>query len=139
MHRLPKYMQYAGTIYNRYPSAYATLTNETAVDDLIDRATSRPWSKYYLWLDKITIAVSKAAIGGAGILEIRTLPAEQQDTVTVWTMDVSSVKEFVLDFGENGVQVESELGLGLQALVSGADEQATVSIAVEAHYEVEGE
>lgn len=139
MTRLPKYIQHDGTIYNRYPNAYATIDNETAVDDLIDRTTSLPWSIHYLVLDKLTFSVSEAAIGGGGICEIRTIPEESEDTETIWTINVDSVKDFVLDFGEAGKRITSEKGIGLQALLSGAATQATVSIYVEAHYEALGE
>jgi len=83
----------------------------------------------YLYIEKITFSVYKAAIGGGGICNIQT---DEGDVV--WTINVDGIKDFTVDWGEEGVKVGTDMDPGLQAVVSGADTQASVSVGITAHY-----
>jgi len=84
----------------------------------------------YLYVEKINISVFKAAVGGNGILTIQT-----DDADWMWSIDVDSVKDFSVDWGEAGVKVSDLVNEGLQAILSGADTQASVSVGITAHYD----
>ena len=83
----------------------------------------------YLYIEKIHFSVYKAAIGGGGICTLQTNAGTH-----VWTINVDGVKDFTIDWGEEGVKVGTEMDPGLQAVVSGADTQASVSVGITAHY-----
>lgn len=83
----------------------------------------------YLYVEKISFSVYKPAIGSGGICTIQSNEGDH-----VWTINVDGVKDPVIDWGTEGVKVGSEKDAGLQAVLSGADTQASVSIGVTAHY-----
>jgi len=134
--RVPKYVQHDGVIYSRYPNAFGEVNQDAASLEIIAPATTRPWSTHYLYIDKIMFSVYKAASGGAGIFQVKTATSGD----VIWTVDASSVKDGPpIDFGEAGVRASAVLGEGLQIVVSGGGEQASVSVGIEAHYELPGE
>lgn len=113
------------------PAANASgiVEEENASLQLID-ASNLHAAGLYLYIEKINISVYQAAFGGAGILTIQT-----DDADWVWSVDVSSVKDFPIDWGEAGVKVSDVTNPGLQAFVSGAGTQASVSVGITAHYD----
>ena len=113
------------------PAANASgiVTEEAACLQLID-ATNKHAAGLYLYIEKINISVYVAAVGGAGLLTIQT-----DDAAWAWTMDTDSVKDFPIDWGEAGVKIGTLTNPGLQAFVSGADTQASVSVGITAHYD----
>lgn len=133
--RLDKYIQYDGTIYNRYINAAGQVTHANASKELLAIVTTGIWKAHYVWVNKLTFSVYKAAAGGGGICEVRAAI----DGDILWTIDVNTTKDFVVDFGEAGVRLSEDLGDGIQIVVSGAGTQASVSVAVEGNYEVPGE
>lgn len=88
-------------------------------------------SKYdlYLYVEKIVFSVYKAAVGGAGICTIQSNEAD-----IIWTINVDGIKDVTIDWEDEGVKVGTVKDIGLQAVLSGADTQASVSIGVTAHY-----
>ena len=133
--RLPKYVQHDGVIYSRYPNVVGEVNEDAASLEIIAPATTRPWSTHYLYIDKIMFSIHKAATGGAGIFEVKAATSGD----VIWTTDASSVKDFVVDFGGAGVRASTVTGEGIQIVVSGGGEQASVSVGIEAHYELPGE
>lgn len=83
----------------------------------------------YLYVEKISFSVHKAAIGGNGVCTIQSNEGDH-----VWTISVDAITNFTIDWGTEGVKVGSEKDAGLQAVVSGAGTQGSVSIGVTAHY-----
>ena len=83
----------------------------------------------YLYIEKISFSVHKAAIGGTGVCTIQT-----NEGVVVWTIGAAGITNFTIDWGEEGVKVGIEMDPGLQAVVSGAGTQASVSVGITAHY-----
>ena len=101
-----------------------TVSEDNASLELVAAAVTN----LYRYVEKLTFSVSKAAIGGGGILEIR-----DTDGIIFWTINVDAVKDIPLDWGEEGVKVGTLKNLGLEAVLSGAGTQATVSIGVTGH------
>ncbi len=121
-----------------YPSGYypqenavGTVDEDAASLQLIPILHGTRQTPYdlYLYIEKISFSVHKAAIGGAGICTIQT-----NEGVVVWTINADGVKDFTIDWGEEGVKVGTEMDPGLQAVVSGANTQASVSVGITAHY-----
>ena len=121
-----------------YPSGYypqenaaGTVEEDAASLQLIPVLHGTRQTPYdlYLYIEKLTFSVSKAAIGGTGICTIQT-----NEGVVVWTISTGAVTNFTIDWGEEGVKVGTEMDPGLQAVVSGADTQASVSVGITAHY-----
>lgn len=83
----------------------------------------------YLYVEKINFSVHKPAIGSNGICIIQSNAGD-----VLWKINVDGVKDPVIDWGTEGVKVGTEKDPGLQAVVSGADTQASVSVGVTAHY-----
>ena len=133
--RLSKYIQHDGVIYSRYVNTTEIVSEESASLEIIAPVTTRPWSTHYLYIDKLMFSVFKAATGGAGICEIKSA----LDGEVIWTVDVSTVKDFVFDWGEAGLRSSTTTGEGIQVVVSGGGTQASVSVGIEAHYELPGE
>jgi len=77
----------------------------------------------YFRIKRMELSVYKSAQGGGGILEIL-------DTVGkwVWTVNVDSVFNKTFDFGEKGLKVGQNVGI--QAILSGAQNQASISLCV---------
>ena len=113
------------------PAANASgiVTEDAASLQLID-ATNLNAAGLFLYIEKINISVFKAAVGGNGLLTIQTDDAEW-----VWHTDTDSVKDFAIDWSEAGVKIGTLTNPGLQAFVSGADTQASVSVGITAHYD----
>lgn len=113
------------------PAANASgiVKEESASLQLID-ATNKHAAGLFLYIEKINISVYVAAVGGAGLLTIQTDDAEW-----VWHTDTDSVKDFAINWGEAGVKIGTLTNPGLQAFVSGADTQASVSVGITAHYD----
>lgn len=99
------------------------VTNEAASLELV----ANPGSARYIKMEKFAISVYEAAQGGGGTLEIK-------DTLgnTIYKMNVDGIKDFSIDFGDEGREVGP--GVGLQAQVANAaTKQASVSVAVIGH------
>jgi len=88
----------------------------------------------YLYIEKISFSIYKAAIGGAGICTIQTNEGD-----VVWTINVDGIKDFPVDWGDEGVRVSDTKDPGLQAVVSGADTQGSISVGIVGHYSREKE
>lgn len=106
----------------------AVITHDDASVDIIPN----PEQGLYLYVEKAIISVYEAAIGGGGILELL-----DTDGDPFYRLNVDGVKDLLLDFGAEGVKVGSVINLGLQAMLSGADTQASVSLAITAHLDVD--
>ena len=133
--RLLKYIQHDGVIYSRYVNTTGIVNEDGASLEIIAPRTTTPFSKHYLYIDKIYVSVFKAASGGEGIFQIKSA----LDGVAIWTMDVAAVKDLPPMIWDAGLRVSDTLGEGIQIVVSGGGEQASVSVGIEAHYEVPGE
>jgi len=83
----------------------------------------------YLYIEKIHFSVFKAAIGGNGIC---TMQSNLGDVV--WTINVDGVKDITVSWEDEGIKVSDIKDPGLQAVLSGADTQASVSIGITAHF-----
>lgn len=121
------------TFLNEYLQHNATgvVSEESASLQIIPATHGLKGDKYdlYLYVEKIHFSVYKAAIGGGGICTIQTNDADH-----VWTIDVDGIKDVVVDWENEGVKVSDVKDPGLQAVLSGADTQASVSIGIVAHY-----
>ena len=119
MHITSKYVQLNG---------FNILDHDNAADAIIPA----PNQDLYLYIEKLVVSVYEPAIGGSGILEI-------SDTMgnVFWRLNVDGVKDFELDFGSEGQKVGEDVDVGMQALLSGANTQAGVSIAIIAHLDID--
>ena len=106
-------------------TAVGTVTEDDASLELVAAGAV---TNLYRYIEKLSFSVYKAAIGGGGILEIR-----DTDGNIFWTINVDAVKDIHLDWGEEGVKVSNVKNLGLEAVLSGAGTQASVSIGVSGH------
>jgi len=106
-----------------------TVSEEAASLEIVPKQNG----ELYPYIEKITFSVWKAAVSGAGICQIKTVEGGD----VIWTIDVSTVKDEVVDWGPEGVKVSDVKGDGLQAVVSGGGTQASVSIGITAHYDKE--
>jgi len=113
------------------PAANASgiVEEDNASLQLID-ATNKHAAGLYLYIEKIIVSVYKAAVGGNGLLTIQTDDAEW-----VWYINVDGIKDFDAEWGEAGVRIGTITNPGLQAFVSGAATQASVSVGITAHYD----
>lgn len=84
----------------------------------------------YMYVDRIELSIFKAASSLDGILEVLDSNGDW-----VWTFNVGAVKDVTREFGNDGLRVGRSTGL--QALLSGASTQASVSLAVVYHLDVE--
>ena len=91
-----------------------------------------PKQDLYLYVEKIVLSVYEAAVGGEGVLEIL-----DTEGVPFWRINVDGVKDFELDFGSKGKKISTATDIGVQAMLSGANTQASVSIAIMAHLDVD--
>jgi len=82
----------------------------------------------YFYLEKLDFSVSKAAIGGEGVCQVKDTRGN-----VVWEINVDVVKDVPIDFSPDGVKLNDQPVEGLTAVVSGALTQATVSVAVVGH------
>jgi len=112
---------------NRYEniqtSGVAEVSNSSGSSILI----AAPGSTLYLYIESITISVSRAATGGGGEVLV-------QDTNGnfIWRLNADGVKDFALPLGEEGLRVGP--GVGVAVSVGNAQgEQATASVAVVGH------
>lgn len=117
--------------YYLQENAAGVVEEDVASLQLIPILHGNRQTKYdlYLYIEKITFSVYKAAIGGGGICTIQSNAGDH-----VWTISTDGVTNFTIDWGEEGVKVGTDMDPGLQAVVSGADTQASVSVGVTAHY-----
>lgn len=117
--------------YYLQENAVGTVDEENASLQLIPVLHGTRQTPYdlYLYIEKLSFSVHKAAIGGAGICTIQT-----NEGAVVWRINVDGVNNFGIDWGEEGVKVGTEMDPGLQAVVSGAGTQGSVSIGITAHY-----
>jgi len=104
----------------------ARLTDNNVSASIVPAATD----EMYLYIDRIEVSVYKAASSTDGILELL-----DSDGGWVWTMNVGAVKERQFEFGNEGLRVGK--ATGLQALLSEASTQASVSLAIVWHLDVE--
>lgn len=87
----------------------------------------------YLYLRTLMISVFKAAIGGGGILEVKTI----DNGTVIWSINVDSTKDLSFPWGSEGTKVSDVKYDGLYAVVSGADTQASVSVGMVVHNDME--
>ena len=104
----------------------AKLTDDNISAQIVAAATD----EMYLYIDRIEASVYKAASSLDGILELL-----DSDGGWVWTMNVGTVKERQFEFGNEGLRVGK--ATGLQALLSSASTQASVSLSIVWHLDVE--
>lgn len=108
-----------------YPqfNATGTVNNEEGALEIV----ANPGSSIYLYVEKISISVFVAAVGGGGIVRV-------QDTsgTNIWTVNADGVKDVTLSFGEEGIRVGQ--GVGLVAVTADAGgTQASASVGVTGH------
>ena len=117
-------------ITSRYHQLGATaiLSNDDASVDVIPN----PEQGMYLYVEKMNVSVYESAIGGGGILEL-----VDTDGDVFYRTNVDGIKDLFLDFGREGIRVGVIRDLGLQGILSGADTQASVSLAIVAHLDVD--
>jgi hypothetical protein len=113
---------------NRYEypqvSSYGQVTNDSNALELV----SSPGTTLILYIERITISVFEAAVGGGGILEIKELDSGD----VIYTINVDGIKDLTLDWGQEGMQLA--VSNGVQVVVSGAQtKQASVSLAFKGH------
>jgi len=104
----------------------ARLTDDNISSAIVTAATD----DMYLYIDRIEVSVYKAASSVDGVLELL-----DSDGDWIWTTNVGSVKERSFEFGNQGLRVGR--ATGLQAVLSGASTQASVSLAIVWHLDVE--
>ena len=107
-------------------TASTILTDDDVSSALIPAATD----DMYLYIDRIEVAVYVASAESTGILELLDSTGNW-----AWRMSVGAIKERSFEFGNDGLRVGKTTGL--QALLSGAATQASVSLAVVWHLDVE--
>lgn len=108
--------------------AYGTATNDNAALSLTEARTEA--GAGYLYIEKLSLSCYKAASGGGGICELRDTSGN-----TIFTWSVDGVQGFPsLDFGPYGYRVEKQYA-GLDIVLSGANEQASVAVMLKAHTE----
>lgn len=121
-----------------YPqiNAIGQVTEDAASLELIPNKHGPREVSYdlYLYIERIHLSVYRAAIGGAGICELKTIDGD-----VVYTINVDGVKDINIDWGDEGVKVSDTKDPGLQAVVSGGGTQGSVSIGIAAHYNREEE
>jgi hypothetical protein len=110
------------SIYREEITASAKLTDDNVSGQLVSDCADG----MYMFIDRIEVSVYKASSSVDGILEILDSAGNW-----VWTLNVGSVKERQFEFGNEGLNVG--MNTGIQALLSGASTQASVSIAVIYH------
>ena len=114
----------------------ATQMNATGIVDedaaslqIVPVSTSNP--DFFPYIEKIHFSVYKAAVGGTGICTIQTDHGD-----VIWKISVDGIKDVVVDWGEVGLRVGGkDANLGIQAVLSGAGTQASVSIGIAGHYD----
>lgn len=119
----------------------AILTNDDASDNVIPELSGHTQTvrdlisqhmsqtkNFYLYLEKGKISVYKAAEGSGGILELADTNGGVFDRI-----NVDGVKDILLDYGTEGLKVSTDTDIGIQALVTGATTQASVSVALIGH------
>jgi len=80
----------------------------------------------YFRVKKMELTVYKAAQGGGGILQIL-----DTNGVEIWAMPVDSVYNYTFEFGKKGLSIGQNVGV--QVLLSGATEQASIWLCVIGH------
>lgn len=110
-----------------YPfvTGVGSVTQDSASLDLIAEATHN----LYTYVERISYTVYKAAEGGSGVLEIKDTEGE-----IFWTIPVDKIHNDVIDFGDEGVKASTVKNVGFQAVLSGAETQASVNIGMGVHY-----
>ena len=108
-----------------YPqfSAEGEVRNESASLDLVPVQGTDT----YLKIEYLAISIIRAATGGYGLVRL-------QDTLgrPIYTTNADGVKDLVLEFGEEGLQVGP--GVGIQLVTQNAKgEQASASCAIKGH------
>ncbi len=106
-------------------NAVGEVANEAASLQLL---TARSGTGCYVYIEKITVSVFKAASGGGGLLKIL-----DSDGTSIFTINADGVKDFTLNFGGEGYNIGANKGI--QAVVSGgAAEQASASVSIVGHH-----
>jgi len=114
-----------------YPRVSKTgiVDNENASLQIISSESKH--ATLYLYIERLNFSVYKAAVGGGGICTVQT-----DDGTHIWTVDVDTARDIPsVDFGEFGYKVHDDENVGVQAVLSGADTQASVSVGIVGHYE----
>lgn len=86
----------------------------------------------YFYLDKIVFSISQSSSGDNGICRI----TDGKGNV-IWEINTTSIGHINLDFGQHGVKMDDFEYGDVNAVVSGAETQATVSVALIAHLDKE--
>ena len=109
----------------RQANGYGAVTNDDASLDVIAGKTG---TGIYLHIENIAFSVYEQAEGGGGWFRIQGTEGS-----VIYTADADTVKDFTLNWGEEGVAIaENE---GIQIVVGGGQtKQASVSVAISAHW-----
>lgn len=112
---------------NRYEYPQKNSTGLVTNDDASLMLIANPGLTMFVNIININISVYEAAAGGGGVLEIK-----DTNGGIIYKMNVDGVKDFNLDWGEEGLKVGPNVGV--QATVSGAQtKQASVSVSIAGH------
>ena len=113
---------------NRFEAAQVNSVVNLSNDDLGgDDLVSRPGTGQYIYIERLVVSVYEAAEGGGGIVEILDTGGG-----VVWRVNADGVKDFALNFGEDGLRVGPDVGI--IATVSGAQtKQASASVSLTGH------
>ena len=84
----------------------------------------------YFRVKKMELTVYKAAQGEGGILQIL-----DTNGVEIWALPVDSVYNKTFDFGKKGLLIGQNVGI--QAILSGADTQASIWLCIIGHITVD--
>lgn len=109
----------------KYPqfNAKGEVTNEAASLDLV----ASPGTAMYLNIERITISVYRAAVGGGGI--VRLLDTNGN---ILYTTNADGVKDIPITWGDEGLQIGP--GVGIQLITANAQgEQASASCVILGH------
>jgi len=108
-------------------NAFGIVSHDEAMLQIVPVVTRH--ATLYLYVEKIQFSVYKPAIGGFGILTIQTNDGDE-----VWAINTDEVGKSEVDWGELGAKISDTENIGLQAVLSGADTQASVAVGITCHY-----
>jgi len=107
----------------------AQVTSDAGQAELLATPTGtlRDGSNYYLFMEKLTISIYKAAAGGGGVIIIK-----DREGTEIWRVDADSTKDVPVDFGKEGLYIGQDTGL--MAVSAGAStSQAEAWIGFKGH------
>ncbi len=72
----------------------------------VELVADTPGSVMYLFMEKLTISVYKAATGGGGTVQVK-----ETDGTVIWETDADTPKDFSLDWGSDGLLIGQDSGI----------------------------